>query len=186
MKLLEKIFLLCITLCFVLRIFFVPGFIAFSFFSLFTTALLYLTAGFWLFNYKDKKSGVIQNNIGLSIGSGIVFFIALIGIAFKLMFWPGAFVFLALSCLLLVGLLIAGIMLHQNSKGRKKYYKLLIIRYASVLVFCITLIFFNGNNIYRFFHRNDPVLIQKWEYMRSNPDDIKANEDFYNYLNSPK
>ena len=184
MKLLEKIFLSVIVFCFILRSFFIPGFIAFSFISIFLTSLLYMTAGFWLFGFKEKKSGIQQNNIGLSIGCGIVFFVALTGIGFKLMFWPGAFVFLALSCVLIIGLLITSIILHQKSKEKKEYYKLLIIRLATIFIFCVTLLFINGNSIFRFFHRNDSVLIQKWEFMRANPDNMKANEDYYNYQDS--
>ncbi|MCD6069044.1 MAG: hypothetical protein K0S33_3870 [Bacteroidetes bacterium] len=181
MKLLEKIALSVIVLGITLRLFIVPGGIALTVFSLFLTGLLYLIAGFWLLGYMDKKNGVKQNMTGLSIGAGIAFFFGLIAILMKIMFWSGSTIELVTASILLFLLLIAASILFSQSVKRKLYYKLLMIRSSVLLVLVIFLLYTDNNSIYRVFHRNDPVLIQKWEYMNAHPDDNAAAEDFYNY-----
>lgn len=179
MKLTERILIALFVLACVLRIFHLPGGGLLTVLSLFVLSVFYIVGGYWLLAYGTKKESTYENNTALSILAGIALCFAIIGVLFRLMIWPGDFVELIAGCVFTGAVLIAGAILF---KGKPNYYRQLFIRVGAVFFISLILLFVSGMDVYRFVHRDDPALIEKFGKVKENPDDSAAAEDYYNYL----
>lgn len=134
-----------------------PGGSVLVLFSLLGIAFCYFPLGFYIIN--DKP--VFKKKLGLSILYGWLLSIALIGIIFKIMFWPGAGPMLVIGGVSLIPLLIVAIILNNKSDEESRVFnKNLLIR-TSIVAFLTLLIFFiSSENILKFEYRNDPKLLE--------------------------
>lgn len=125
----EKVLSILFIISLIFKLLSWPGSSALMLLSLTLLALCYFPFGFYFFSDKNFKN----QNIGVSIIFGWFLSIAIIGIEFKLMHWPGA------NAMLIIGSLTAGIltiiaykMYEKASEELKNYYKKLLLR-ASIL-----------------------------------------------------
>ena len=106
-------------------------------------ALCYFPFGFYFFSDKNFKT----QNIGISIVFGWLLSVCIIGILFKLMYWPGSSPMLLIGTLTAVPLIGVAILLYIKSTDvLKNYYKNLLIR-TSVLFLLSLLCFLLPNSV---------------------------------------
>lgn len=89
-------------------------------------SVMYFPFGFYFFSDKDLKRQLLP----LSIVGGLVLGVAVVGVLFKLMFWPGATVLLFVSFALIPFLVALCIWFNTTNKREdlKLYYKQFLVR----------------------------------------------------------
>lgn len=173
-KTLTAIFLISVILKFID----LPGASLLLIFSLLFLSLLYFLFAFYFFPDKNLK----QQNLGLSITGGIAISLLVIGILFKLMFWPGS------SITLLAGILltfIIGIIIFKFSgktdESLKIYYKNFITRIVFWLGLALCFYYVPGRQLLEIQYRNDPELLQLKINAYSDSGTAKDQEALDNY-----
>lgn len=165
-------------LALILKFSHVPGANILLLLSLNFTALLYCPFAFYFFCDKKLKN----QNLALSIFSGIFLAIIPIGILFTLLFWPGAMV--NLSAGLLSGIVIlAAIFLLRKKAGEQlhTYYKNMALRTSVWLSLCILFLALPLQTRVYLNYGYDPELARlKYQYY-SNPDNQQYAEELKAY-----
>lgn len=150
-----------------------PGGSVIVIFSLLGIAFCYFPFGFYFIN--DKP--VFKNKVGLSILYGWLLSIALIGILFKIMFWPGAGPMLIIGGISLIPLLIVAIVLNNKSDEESKIFnRNLLIRTSTITFLTFLFFFISTESILKFQYRNDPKLYE----LRLNELNSDNPEEAYN------
>mgnify|MGYP006170625555 CR=1 FL=1 len=102
--------------------------------SLLGLALCYFPLGFYFLSDKNFKT----QNIGISIVFGWLLSVCIIGILFKLMYWPGSSPMLLIGTLTAVPLIGVAVLLYKKSTDiLKNYYKNLLIRTSVLFLFSL-------------------------------------------------
>lgn len=132
-----------LALLFLISLFFIsmhwPGGNILLILSLMFLTIIYFPFAFYFFSGKTFKN----QNFAVSIIFGWLLSIVLIGIMFKLMFWPGNQIMILGGCVTAPFLLIAAFILFRNAReDLKTYYKNLLIRTTvlTIVIFVILVI----------------------------------------------
>lgn len=149
----EKIFTGLFVIGLLLKFIHIPGGNVTILITITILSLLYLLFSFYFLSDTTIKN---QNTI-LSVISGIVFFILLIGILFKLLYWPGGIAMMSLAILIgIIHFIIVLITKIKHEKGLIRYYKNLLIRSALMNSFCLLLFIIPPSALINIEYRNDP------------------------------
>jgi glucose uptake protein GlcU len=134
----EKIAFIVFIAGFLLKILHLPGSGLVLIFSLMTLGIIYFPTCFYFFCDKSIKN----QNLALSIISGLFFSLIPIGILFKLLKWPGeGKLYLLIGAVTLPVIFIITILLkNKSSENLKVYYKNMIMRIVILTV--LTVVFY--------------------------------------------
>lgn len=148
--------------------------------SLTTLSLLYFVAAFYVFSDKTLK----QQNLALSIASGVFLSIAPLGILFKLKHWPGAAVLLFVGTIVSIVILFFVLILKPRSPGNLAvYYRNMVIRTTVLGAICLLLFFTPISILLKLQFGNDPELIRLKTQYYHYPDNIDYKREHDEYMN---
>lgn len=142
--------------------------------SLTILTLCYFPLGFYFLNEKS----VFKQKLGTSILFGWLLAIAIIGIEFKLMYWPGYL------NMLIIGIMTAGILLIfayiSNKKAStdelKKYHQNLLIRTLVLLIASLICLIIPEESIIKMSFQNDQKLKELYLERLENPNDLELQK----------
>ncbi len=143
-----------------------------------TLGMLYF--GFSFYFFSEKK--LANQNIALTIPSGIIFSITLFGILYKLQYWPGhGYYNLFFGFIACPGILVATYFLEKNSVDDMAVYYKRMMRRAIAFSLLSAVFFFTSSETILKIQCRDPVMAHL-KYMAyfygENPENIK-NLDKY-------
>lgn len=147
-----------------------PGGAVMTILGLLGIALCYFPLGFYFIN--DKP--VFKKKVGLSILYGWLLSLALTGVLFKLMMWPGSYFMLLIGGISIIALLIGAIVLYDRSNEESKVFnKNLLIRTSIVAFFTFMAFIIPSESILKFQYRSDPKLYELYleELNSDNPEE---------------
>lgn len=179
MKTIEKIFLFLIALGIVLKFNLVIGASILIMASALVLAVFYGYFSFTVLNnVKFLKIFKAASYKGISggrwvyvISSGLSLQALILGILFKLMWWPGSAIILVTGIgSVLISISIAVI---KYSKHRERFYKLILIRCIPFFVFGLLIFFPDDLTIMKFQYRNNPAFIEAYVAYKNDPEDQK-------------
>ncbi|HCW06493.1 MAG TPA: hypothetical protein DGG95_03900 [Cytophagales bacterium] len=180
MKLIERIILLVFFLAILLKAGLFRGTRASLEISTLLLSMLYFYFGFALFNgigframfKKSSYAGVSVGKISGAIALGLALSSVLIGILFKLMFWPGANEMIMIGGTgLLIILLVASVVMVIKKKSLDSFYKGIFLRGSVALIFALVFFFTSQKSLIRFFHRDNPTFAELMIKAMGNPQD---------------
>lgn len=117
--------------------------------------MVYFPAAFYFFS--DKK--IARQNIALSIISGLFLAFVVLGILFKLMYWPFSHIYLLVGTYTTPVLLIITYLLKSKATEELKvYYKNMFLRISVWVLLCVTFFLTPTSALLKIQHRNDPEL----------------------------
>jgi len=182
MKKLEKILGIIAIITLVLHLNNVSGATLLMSLTFFTLTFIYFYLGFAFFNNirlrditkKESYKGVNTMKILGAIFGGLTLSITLLGILFKLQFWPGA------SLLLIIGLsallIVTIISLIKYKVNKSHLYKNIIIRAAIIGICGIILLMSPSNILIEIKYRNHPEYIEAIKKLNQDPDNIELRK----------
>lgn len=156
-----------------------PGGGALMVLSLTILTLCYFPFGFYFLN--DKP--VFKQKLGTSILYGWLLTIAIIGIEFKLMYWPGYAQMLLIGIMTTAILLIVAYMMHKKAttEETKLYHKNLLLR-TLILFFCALVCFLiPEKTIINMSFQNDEKLKELYIKKSENPNDLELQKEIELY-----
>lgn len=202
MKKLEKIFGILFVVGVLMKLFLFPGAELILIMSLLLLSLLYYPLGFLFFNEiplkkvfkKEAYRGLNAWRIIGSIGVGIGLSTIIIGILFKLQYWPNADDNLQTG-LIFIGVIIM-IAVIRFIKNRDVFYKRIFFRIAIIGGFGLILFFVSNSSLHKFQYRNYPAYIKAYENYLQDPENeelqkkqkielnriIMTEEEFQHYM----
>lgn len=134
----EKVFASIFVIGFLLKILEWTGGSILVVFSLITISLLYFPFGFYFLSYKTIE----RQSLRISIFSGLLLSISIIGILFKLQYWTNAQILLYVGIFsALLVLTIIAIVRSRRTDESKDYYKNMIIRSVIIVVLAAIILF---------------------------------------------
>ncbi|MFT6166691.1 MAG: glucan phosphoethanolaminetransferase (alkaline phosphatase superfamily) [Vicingaceae bacterium] len=175
MKKTEKILLLIALLGLTFKLFHWPGASALLILSLSALSVFYMYFSFAFFNgielrkvfKKESYTGISTLRIVGAIGTGLGLSVALVGILFKLSFWPGATMQLITGlAVLLIVTVISFFKLKNSNDG---YYFKVLKRAVPVVSICITLIYIPTQVWLELRYPNNPEYVQALIEAEANP-----------------
>ncbi|MCU0431684.1 MAG: hypothetical protein MUF42_17115 [Cytophagaceae bacterium] len=123
---------------------------------------------------------------------GVGLSIALVGVLFRLNFWPGASTLLYIGCGAALMVLVYAYLnsrqlelLQTYDPGEKpayNFYLPLLYRAAAVLLLALSVTVWPETRQYAFWNRNDPELVRLYMRMKENPQDQKAQLAWREYV----
>lgn len=146
--------------------------------SLLGLAFCYFPFGFYFFSYKNFKT----QNIGISIVFGWLLSVSIIGILFKLMYWPGSGPMLivgATTAFMLAG--VAVILFARSTDLLKNYYKNLLIRTVVLLVISLVCLLIPNSVFINHYYSNEPELKELYLKQQENPQDESIQKEIEEY-----
>ena len=175
----EKIIAIFVLLGFVFKIFHVSGASVITIVSLSAMATIYFGGGFYFFCDKHIKN----QNIAISIVTGVLLSIVLVGILFKLMIWPGSEFNLIIGIISLPILLIITFILKSRVKENlKMYYKNMLIRIFTWTILVYIFFFIPNEAIINHHFKNDPERARLLNLTMSNPNNLEYQNQYNAYL----
>lgn len=132
----------------------------FILFGLSCLSLLYFFGGFFIFN----EPGSRVNTAALSLTAGIGFSIASVGIALKLLYWPGSSVILLAGIIFIVPILLLAVSNKQKQENNPAvyvYFHNMINRCFIMLLFSCFFFLIPQSVLIRFQYRDNPVRAQQ-------------------------
>lgn len=165
----------------------IPGGNILAILSITLLAFLYFYLAFALFNgirlrnifKKESYKGVSAIRIGGTILSGFILSLALIGILFRCMMWPGASVMLIVSTSAI--LVLATISAIKYLGKKEVFYRNMLIR-SIVIGLPVVLLYFNSSAIRNVRYRDNPELLQAIEKAEQDPE----NKELWRKVDSLK
>ena len=146
--------------------------------SLLGLALCYFLLGFYFLSDKNFKT----QNIGISIVFGWLLSVCIIGILFKLMFWPGSGMMLLIGSLTAAILLVVSFMLFQNSTPElKNYHKNLLTRTLVLFVVSFVCLVLPNSVLINHYYSNEPELKELYLKQQENPEDETIQKEIEEY-----
>lgn len=174
-KITGALFILAITA----KFFNIPGANLGIILTLLVTGGLYFPLAFYFFS--DK--GIKNQNVPLSIIGGMFLGIIVVGIMFKLLFWPGAFAELAAGvCLSLVLLVLLFYFSSKNTEHLKVYYKNYLTRTIFWLSIGIILLLTPNSTLIEIQHRDNPELARLKIQAYDNPGNLEYKQALDDYF----
>lgn len=147
MKVAERILLILILIGVALKFAHIPGGGALSILSISITSFFYLIGSYFLFDPKKsiEVSGTTyykasSTRVVVTMLTGLSLNIALVGLLFKLMHWPGAAVMLIFGLLGLLPITIISVI--KYSRLGDDFFKQIAIRNGVLMVICALLFFY--------------------------------------------
>jgi hypothetical protein len=123
--------------------------------SLGSIATMYFPAAFYFFS--DKK--ISRQNVALSIISGLFLAFVVLGILFKLMYWPSSHLYLLIGTYTTpILLIITHLLKSKATEELKVYYKNMFLRIIILALLCVTFFLTPTSTLLKIQHRNDPEL----------------------------
>ncbi|UGS19788.1 hypothetical protein [Flavobacterium cyclinae] len=174
----EKTLSLIFILSLIFKLMHWPGAGPLMIISLLGLAFCYFPFGFYFFSDKNFKT----QNIGISIVFGWMLSISIIGILFKLMFWPGAAPMLivgATTSFILAG--VAVILFAKSTDLLKNYYKNLLIRTVVFLVLSVGCLILPNSVIINHYYSTQPELKELYLRQQENPQDESIQKEIEEY-----
>jgi len=174
----EKVLLALFIISLIFKLMHWPGAGPIMILSLLILALCYFPFGFYFFSDKNLKT----QKIGISLVFGWLLSICIIGILFKLMYWPGSSPMLLIGTLTVVPLIGVAILLYvKSTEILKNYYKNLLIR-TSVLFLLSLLCFLLPNSVLiNHYYANEPELKELYLKQQENPEDETVQKEIQAY-----
>lgn len=142
-------------------------------------AILYFGFGFYLFSLNNLK----EQNLPLSIAGGVFLSMGIIGILFKLMYWPGADMMLVIPLPLILMFFLLPFFFFKNSDIRR-YYHRMQIRTGVVGLLCLVLYFTPNSTLLALQHWDNPELARLKAKAYDNPDNQQYKLELQEYLQS--
>ena len=143
--------------------------------TLSTLSVLYFMAGSYFFSDVQFK----RQKLPLSIVSGISLAIALIGLEFKMQFWPGTTVLLLIGCIAAPAIAIISYYLRSKDSGDLvKYYSNMVLRSSIIGSLCWLFMFTPDGAIIRYKYQDDPEYARLYTLHVENP----GNNDYFKQL----
>jgi hypothetical protein len=174
----EKALLIVFIISLIFKLMHWPGGGPLMVLSLTFLALCYFPFGFYFFSDKTFKN----QKIGVSILFGWLLSVAIIGIEFKLMFWPGSKVMLLVGCMSAAILLLAGFSLFKKSnEDLKNYYKNLLTRTVVIFVFATICLILPNSVLINHYYSNEPELRELYLKQQENPEDENIQMEIQAY-----
>lgn len=177
MKQTEKVLIILSILFLLLNIFFIfPGGNMLFVLTLMLLSLIYFFFGFALFNnIRFRKILKKESYVNISslktlgaVSAGISLSITVIGILFKVMFWPGSFTNLKFGIISLIFILI--ISLIKNFKSKSDFYNKILQRSIIFGGIAISLLFISNQNLAEIKYRNEPEYAKALIDVMNNPE----------------
>jgi glucan phosphoethanolaminetransferase (alkaline phosphatase superfamily) len=184
MKKTEIIIAILSIIAFLLNLFLVPGGSVLTILMLSILSSIYFYFGFALFNNirfrnilkKESYKGISALQIIGAIGTGLAISLTLIGIMFKIMSWPGAYVNLYVGIFAsLVILIIGGL---KFSKNKSDYYLKIFKRIGITGGLALIIVISPRNTLLDFKYRNHHEYLNLLKQSMENPN----NEDIHDKL----
>lgn len=175
----EKVLSIIFIISLLIKLMHWPGGSAIMILSLLGLALCYFPLGFYFLNEKN----VFKQKLGISIVFGWLLSVAIIGILFKLMFWPGSGPMLIIGFLTaLIFSIIAFFMFKNALTGETKHFhKNLLLR--SLILFVLSFICYLLPNevLINHYYSQEPILKDLYLKQIQNPNDkeIQKEIDIY-------
>lgn len=146
-----------------------------------TLAVLCLMMGYVLFADGNVKK---QNNL-VTVLSGIFLFAALVGILFKLMYWPfcSEMIFAGGAGLAIISILIHYYFSKNSPEELVGYYKKMLIRTSVMSFICFVFLSIPVSTFIGIQYRHDPEHVRLMSRWMENPDNPRYEEEFFNYKN---
>ncbi len=146
--------------------------------SLLGLALCYFPFGFYFFSDKIFKT----QNIGISIVFGWLLSVCIIGILFKLMYWPGSSPMLLIGTLTAVPLIGVAILLYIKSTDvLKNYYKNLLIRTSVLFLFSLLCFLLPNSVLINHYFAHEPELKELYLKEQENLEDENIQKEIQAY-----
>ncbi|MFL5729933.1 MAG: hypothetical protein ACJ75J_10640 [Cytophagaceae bacterium] len=160
MKIFEKIILTLVVLMILVRLLFhIPFTGVFLLLSISVLSLVYLFGSWYFFSGEG-----LAKNTAVSVVSGLVFFIALIGVLFKLMLWPFGTVLTYMGSFFGIGLfvvlLLPGFLFRKSVPEERHYYSWILKRAFGIIGICIALAFTPIKTLCILYHPDDPEYVR--------------------------
>jgi len=147
--------------------------------SLGTLAMIYFGGGFYFFS--DKK--ISRQNFPLSIISGVFLAFVVLGILFKLMYWPFSHIYLLVGTYTTPVLLIITYLLKSKATEELKvYYKNIFLRISVWALLCVTFFLTPTSVLLKIQHRNDPELARLKTQLFSDNTNIEYKKQLDDYI----
>lgn len=146
--------------------------------STFTTSLLYCFFSFYFFS----EGGIKNQNLGLTIISGVFLAFVPIGLLLKLLYWSGDQMYLAIGAGLTLITLLINLILKGKREELQTYYRRMIIR--SSVLFTLALLFFivPRTTLIKIQYSNEPELAKLKVLYYSNPQNEEYKRQHDDYL----
>lgn len=177
MKKTEIILSILIVVAIILNFSLIPGGVILTVLTLSSLSCLYFAFSFALLNnirlrhiFKSESyKGINALRIIGTVVTGWSLSLALNGILFKLLFWPGASINLigGLFCVCIVSIICV---IKCTSKDNRPYYFRILNRTIIVGLSCVSLLTVSSKDINNFKYRNYPAFIEAERQNRENPD----------------
>jgi len=174
----EKVFGILVMISLLFKWMHWPGGSLILILSLSTLSFLYLVLAFYLFCDKTLSN----QNIALSIVSGIFLSIIPIALVFKFQYWPGAKVMLLLACLTSPVLVVLSWFLGREAREELKgYYKNMVIRTAVLSSLAVLFFFLPSAVLINMQYGDDPELakLKVLHYTHPDNEEYAAEHDAY-------
>jgi hypothetical protein len=179
---LEKVewVLIIISMCaIIMRIFHIPGGAGLFVMSMSALALYYFGTTAVVYSGSKPKTGFLI----IATISGLTLCQIVLGMLFKLMFWPGGIMILLYSSF--VALILLLVILNKRRKSedteQKSAFKSMAIRLLIFGVLAITIRYIPYDSLIRFFYRQDPVLSNLMIEEIKNPDNDSIHKALDEY-----
>lgn len=140
-------------------------------------AFSYTFLSFFLFKEKTQKF----QKISLSVISGILLGIAMQGILFQLMFWPGEAFFLFLGGFGALLMFMVVFSYWRTDHAHKDYYNLMLTRIAIVGGLAMILYLIPSPHLFAYFHNDDTKLIKLYTRHYNHPENEEYKEAYKQY-----
>ena len=167
----EKILASLFLLTYILKCLAIPGGAFMMLIVLMALSFVYFPGGFYFLADGNLK----KQNIALSIVTGMVLSIVVLGLLFKLMYWPGAALMLLVSLGITLPLTIAFYFIRKKEGDELKgYYGKLLGRTVAGAVIALTFYLVPMSVLIRVQHWQDPELARRKILFYSD----ESNEDY--------
>lgn len=176
----EKILSVVFIIALIFKILHWPGGSMLLILSLMGLCFCYFPLGFVFFKTKGMKS----EKVGVSIVFGWLLTVSIIGILFKLMYWPGAAFMLIVGTMTSFFLsIVAYVLLNKSEENFKNYHKNLLIRTVVLGVMSFLLLITPTASIIRVINSDDPILAELFIKQIENPEDESINDEIQAHIN---
>lgn len=159
MSKIEKILLLIVSITIIAKVFNIPFSEPLIVFTLPLTGIIYIFSGWKLFEIKESRKKYFISTL-----LGIIYFIILIGILFKLQLWPNGQNIIAMGGYLGIGillyLLISYLLNKIKASPEVNYFYNLLVRSIGIIGIGIFIMLIPLKNLIAFYHPNDKEFVR--------------------------
>ncbi len=152
--------------------------------SLGMLSIYYLLFGFLLFRERETRT----NNPALSAVVGMVCSLAVAGILFKLMYWPGSRLLLFCGfmsiAILVMPYYVYMVRYRDSNKGLYKYYMDNLLRLMITASITSLLMLIPSSAILKFQYRDDPRQAELRQRVLEDPENEQYREELWQYIDN--